>query len=115
MRHLMRQRRENVLVGVAGERIGIERQLVHHAMLDPSGETIGRKVAPRLRLALQGHQDMRQRSDEQLSVEEIVRLLESSVFGGGDRLFYAFYRTIENELNKLKFVATLRNAALWRH
>jgi hypothetical protein len=85
VRLLVHQRRGDLLVAVADEAVRIECQLVPPGLVQPAVESIGAKVAERVRPSLVRYKNVRQRAAEQRLVEVLVRGLQTAVLDRRDR------------------------------
>src|SRR2546425_9627790 len=84
MRHFMRKRRENHFISTPGKIVRVEGKFMDCRCIDAPAKPFRGKVASRIRVALQCHQDLGQAAIEQLAVEKVVGTLETLVFSYGN-------------------------------
>src|SRR5712692_9957719 len=86
MRHFMGERREDHFISASGETVRIQSEFMDRGLIDATVKPFRGKVTSRLRMALQSYQHLRQTTVEQCTVEKVVGVLESLIFGSGKSL-----------------------------
>jgi hypothetical protein len=81
MRHFMGKRREDHFVRPTGKTVRVEGKLMNCGLIDAAVKPLRGKVTSRLRVALQCHQHLGQAPLEQCTVEKVISLLETLIFG----------------------------------